>query len=279
MALGDLTTLANVKQWAFPDTAAQALTTNDGVLTRLITQCSQRILAELQRPSLLSQTYTDLCDGFDQSAEYLDNWPVTAVSQVAINGRTIPPAPLPIGAVVTNDYGYRLQPWDGYSPGGPQAVELIGARFSRGRLNVSITYQAGYLVASEMQTVPASPYKITALQPLGPWAGDVGVTYAAGGALVAVTGTPSRGQYNVNAGDYTFAPADANAGALLAYSYTPGPLEDACISWVAERYSYRSRIGQRSASLGGQETTSYDISAIPAYVAAALQPFKKVLPV
>lgn len=270
MALGDLTTIANVKAWLGVDG-----TTTDAILQRMVSQISATIMGELQRPSLISQTYTDLSDGFDSPAEYLDNWPVTAVSQVAVNGQIIPAAPLQIGSNVTNNYGYRLQPWDGYSPGGPQAVELMGARFNRGRLNVSITYIAGYL-ATEVWIVAAS---ITVNALLGLWAQDVGVTYANGTALTKVAGSPAQGQYAATAGVYSFNAADIGQSVTVAYSYVPSALEDACINWVAERFRYRDRIGQRTKSLGGQETMSWDMSAIPGYVVVALQPFKKTLPI
>ncbi len=79
-------------------------------------------------------------------------------------------------------------------------------------------------------------------------------------------------------GTYLFAAEDGGAALRLSYSYVPGALEDACIGWVAERFRYRDHIGQRSKSLGGQETVSYDTSAMPAYLQAQLQPYRKVLP-
>lgn len=270
--LGDLTTLANVKAWL--NITGDA---SDAVLQRLISQCSRTILDELQRSSLISQTYTDVADGMGGSHEFLDNWPVTAVSQVIVDGQVIPEAVQQVGASFAS-VGWRLQPWDGYTPGDPQAVEMIGRCFTRGRLNVSITYTAGYLVSAEAWTIPATPFQVTAKQILGPWAADSGVTYADGTALVAVASSPAQGQYSVSAGVYTFNAADEGQSVLLSYSYTPASLEDTCINWVSERFRYRDRIGQKSKTLGGQETASYDLSDIPAYIKTQLQPFRKVLP-
>jgi hypothetical protein len=64
----------------------------------------------------------------------------------------------------------------------------------------------------------------------------------------------SSGQYAVVNGVYSFAPADAGSTVLLTYGYVPADLASCCMDWAAERYAYRSRIGQHSKSLGGQET-------------------------
>ena len=42
--------------------------------------------------------------------------------------------------------------------------------------------------------------------------------------------------------------------------------------------AYAERVGLQSKSLGGQETVSYRITAVPDFVAAALQPYVSVLP-
>jgi hypothetical protein len=265
MSVGDLTSLANVLPWLNIPAG-----TSDAVLVRLISQCSRSILDYLQRTSVISQSYTDIVDGTGGHCEFLDQWPVTSVTEVTIDGLIVPPS------------FYRVQAWNFYPPGGPQAVELVDRRFPRGRQNVAITYQAGYLVSAEAATVPVSgSFQITAAQILGSWCADSGVTYQDGTALTLVSGPPGAGQYTLVAGSpgvYQFSAADAGAALSLSYSYIPATLEDACINWVAERFRYRDHIGQRSKSLGGQETLSYDLSAIPAYLQAQLQPYRKVLP-
>jgi hypothetical protein len=108
------------------------------------------------------------------------------------------------------------------------------------------------------------------------------VSYASGGSLTAIaSGTPSTGQYvppNLSGDNptlyYQFAAGDATKGVLLNYNYVPAQVEQACIETVGERYRYKSRIGQKSQTLGGQETSSYDISGLTMAVMEMLEPFK-----
>jgi hypothetical protein len=95
--------------------------------------------------------------------------------------------------------------------------------------------------------------------------------------LTAVAGTPAVGQYAVSEGTYTFSAADAGAAVALTYGYVPADLCFAAMDWVAELYSYRGRIGQQSKSLGGQETMSFIVKDVPAMVASALQPYRRVV--
>lgn len=272
--LGDLTTLSNVKAWLGVNSDG-----TDAVLRRLISQCSRAILDYIQRPPLISQSFTDVTDGTGGSHEFLDNWPVTAITQVQIDGDIVPQSMLLTG-LDNQSCGWRLQPWDGCSAGAPQALELVGRIYNRGRLNVAITYTAGYLVQAEAQTAPSSGL-VTVSQLLGPWSADNGVVYANGTPLTPVSSAPTQGQYlapTVTPGQYQFSPADAGAQVLISYSYTPAALEDACINLTAERFRYRDRIGQLSKTLGGQETAAYSLTAIPSYIDQALQPYKKTLP-
>lgn len=275
MATGDLTTLANVKTFLALGTS----TADDATLTRFVHEHSRAILDYLQRPSLVSTAFQEMRDGKGTSSAFLPNWPVTSVQSVVIDGKFQPPAPtlngVPIGP------GFFLEPWDGCSAGGPQKLSIIGGRcgFSVGCMNILIAYTAGYLVSAEAQTVPdAAPYQLTALQDLGPWSADGGVAYANGTQFVTVPSAPGQGQYSVAAGVYTFNAADAGQAVILAYSYTPATVEDACISWIAERYKYRGRIGVRSKAIGDGQTESYDLSDVPAYIKTQLQQYRKVLP-
>lgn len=78
----------------------------------------------------------------------------------------------------------------------------------------------------EAHTVPASPgpYTVTITPPSGSWTQDTGVIYdggsSAGKALTAVSNSPTRGQYAVSGGVYTFASADAGAALSISYVYT-----------------------------------------------------------
>ena len=268
----DLTTLAVVQDWLSANGTSPGNT--DTVLSRLITTCSASILSYLQRASLLSQTYTDTFSGNGGRKYFLNQWPVTSVQSVTVDGRAVLQSPDGI------EPGWVLDTWNGYPPGSEQAVTLIGGYcFNRGRANVSITYTAGYLVSNEAAVVPATPYQVTVAQPLGNWTQDAGVTYANGTPLVEVASAPTVGQYSVAAGGvYTFAAADITSAVLISYSYVPASVDDACMNLVSERYRYRARIGMRSQSIGGQTTTSYDISDVPAYIKMQLQNFRSVLP-
>lgn len=127
MAAGDLTTLANVKSWFSPPLTA---TTDDALLTRLITAASQFIQTWLGQ-QLAVQTYTETRDGKGGQKLALTNIPVTALSSLTIDGLAIPPAP------------------DALSPGyafSPTMLYLRGYTFTPGFQNVSVTYTAGYAV-------------------------------------------------------------------------------------------------------------------------------------
>ncbi|MGH6842823.1 MAG: phage head-tail connector protein, partial [Methylocella sp.] len=147
-----------------------------------------------------------------------------------------------------------------------------------GLQNVVISYNAGYQITSESAVIPATlPYNVTAKSPYGDWASDVGVVYSNGGPLAAVTGTPAAGQYDVVNGVYSFAQADAGSTILLTYGYVPADLASCCMDWAAERYAYRSRIGQNSKSLGGHETMAFIVKDIPGFAASVLSPYRRVV--
>ena len=265
----NLTTLANVKSWSGVTT-----TNDDALLNRLIGSASRIILSYIERPSLFKTQYADVFDGVGQRSQMLRNWPVLSVSSVLIGSQVITPSP------GYPQSGYLLDPSNGIPPGSPQRLSLNGYSFGHGGPGaVSVTYTAGFVVQNEPWTVPANPYQVTVNAPYGSWAVDAGVTYANGTALSLVSGTPNVGQYAVNAGVYTFAAADSNAAVLISYSYIPADIEDACITMVGERYSYKSRIGYVSKSLGGQETVTFSQKNMPDYIATALQPYKSYIPV
>lgn len=271
MAASDLCTLAQVKE--FLDIGAA--TTSDALLARMITAASQSVLSYLQRPTFLSRAYTDSPTPSGGGSLYLSNWPVTAVSSVVVDGSLI-------NASDGDSVGYVLDAWDGYGPGQQQAIIYVGGAFAA-RSRPSVAYTAGYLVAGEAHTVPATPYKVTVDAPQGAWAADGGVTTSAGVALAKVTGTPATGQYALTStpGEYLFAAADTADAVLISYSYIPADVADAVISLVAERFKMKSRIGIKAKSMnaGVGETVSYDRSALPDYIKAALRPYRKVLPI
>lgn len=267
MAVIDLTSLAALKAWQAPPVLSS---TDDLLLARLITAASSFILNYLQRPMLLSRSYSEARDGDGGRSLVLRQWPVTAIAAVAIDGIGLAPA-------ADGTAGWLLDPWDGWSAGRPQRLLLRGGRFARGVQNVSVDYVAGYLVASEAQTIPASPgpYRV---MPDRVWAADGGVRYAAGGALTPVAADPAPGQYVAPAGlggAYSFSASDAGAPVLLSYSYVPDDLQQACIALVSLRYAERARIGQVSKSLAG-EVVAFTQKDMQPDVEAALQPYRRV---
>lgn len=123
----------------------------------------------------------------------------------------------------------------------------------------------------------AGPYALNVTAPFGPWASDYGVSYGNGTPLVAVAAGATAGQYSSAAGLYSFAAADAGAAVLVSYGYIPAAINNACIEWVAERYRYRTRIGQNAQTVQGQQTASYSLKDMPDFVRVSLDPYRAVV--
>jgi hypothetical protein len=265
----NLTSLANAKAWLGLTTDA-----TDPMIIRLIAGSSRAILGKINRPSVISRTYTEKYSGTGNQRFMLRNWPVTAVQSLSIDGvAAVACTTPPLGA------GFQFDAWDGYCPGGMSMIGINSSFFTRGFQNVLVTYTAGYLIANEAAVIPATPFQVTALAPQGIFAADVGVTKA-GAAMTAVATSPATGQYSVSAaGVYTFAAADTGSAVLISYSFIPADLEMACFELVGEAYRYRDHIGQASKSLGGQETVSYTRAIMSDYVQGLLQPYTSVIPV
>lgn len=277
MAASDLATLADVKTWLSGSSGIG--TSDDALLARLITDISGAIAAHLGRASLTPHAFTDRLDGNGKTRLFLRRYPVLAVSSLVIGHHSIPAAPAPGADEPPCQNGYLLEPWDGLPPGRLQALDVFGTRFHQGRQNVVVAYSAGYAVTGEAATVPAAPgpYAVVPAAPFGPWASDLGVTCANGTASIPVTGSPGAGQYNVTNGVYTFAAADAGSTLLLSYGFIPGAINNSCVEWVAERYRYRTRIGQNAQTIQGQQTASYSLKDMPDFVRASLDPFRSVI--
>jgi hypothetical protein len=276
MAASDLAVLADVKTWLSGSSGIGS--SDDTLLARLITDVSGAIAAYLGRPSLTPYAYSERLDGKGKTRMFLRNYPALKVTSLAIDNVALPPAPAP-GPGAPFGRGYLLEPWDGLPPGRPQALDLFHATFRRGRQNVAISYSAGYAVESESAAVPSAPgpYTVGAAAPFGPWASDLGVTYNNDTPLVAVAGLPGAGEYNVAGGSYTFAAADAGAAVLISYGFIPAAINNACIEWVAERYRYRTRIGQSAQTVQGQLTSAYSLKDMPDFVRASLDPYRSVV--
>lgn len=299
MAASDLAQLADVKAWLAGSSGIGA--GDDALIARLITDISGAIYAYLARPSLIPRVVTERYDGAGKRRLYLRQYPVVVIGSVVVNDVSVPAAANPVAGASWPLSGYLLEPCDGAPPGKIQALDLFGdcslgqSAFHRGRQNVVVSYTAGYQVTGEAATVPNAPgpYAIALLTPYGPWASDAGVTYANGTALTKVSGAPAQGQYQVvvtNNPDasppnwsvaYTFSSADAGASVLISYGFVPATINNACIEWAAERYRYRTRIGQSAQTVAGQQTASYSLSGrrapgMPDFIAMSLDPYRAV---
>ena len=216
-------------------------------------------------------------DGSGGNILVLKEWPVLSVTSVVVDGITIPQA-------TQQSPGWILDAWNGVPPGRMQALRLRGYSFgsalpgARNVASVQMTYQAGYQIASERQIVTAG--EASAAAPFGPWATDAGVTYANGTALTQVASAPTTGQYalDAEAGTYDFAAGDDGAAILISYGFVPYDLADACIELVSERYKYAQRVGEKTHSLGGNETVSFDTTRFTPLVTQLLQPYRNVPP-
>jgi hypothetical protein len=227
----------------------------------------------------------------------LPDYPVTSITSIQAGSVIVPRSVLPlaqgqtpVAGVNYGCWGYRFIPWAGQLPGSPAIIQLTNGIWWMGSQNIEAIYQAGYLISNESWTVPTTPFQVTVFQPNGICSKDNGVTYANGTALTAVAANPTAGQYvppaDANPGLYTFSAADAGASVLISYSYVPADLTEACNQMIAERLSYRSRIGVMSQSLAGQETIRYmrgglnygPLAGLPPEVAELAMPYFNVTP-
>ena len=297
-----LSNLTRTKAWL----GLTANTNADLLVGMLMSSVSAQIMAYLERPSFVSTQYTDTVDGQGNTVQFLQNWPVTAVTSVMIDGQNIsyiPNQDAPFAPVMGfSSYGYTWRAWDQTVPGNPGAIQLLGsALFNTGYQNVIIQYTAGY-AWSETGTLGAAPsltqgtnnstlpFNVQLGMPLGIPIADGGVYYLSGGVLgsrltyVPWTGIPTilaQGTYTIDpttAGSYYLSAADAMQSFQVDYSFVPYAVEQAMWEWINEIYARKSRPGIKSKSLASQETMSYDTSAVPSYVAMALQPFMSVIP-
>jgi hypothetical protein len=275
MAQYDLCQLGDVKTWL-----GRMDTNSDAVLAALITRTSRQIYSYLQRSSILPRTVIELRDGTGGTAMTLRQWPVISFASLTMGNYGIPQRTNPCGP------GWVLEQWDGTPPGRAQTLSLQGYSFGisvpgiTNSQNVEFVYEAGYQTTSEPQTVANG--SATVLAPYGAWASDTGVNYADGTPLIAVTGAPAVGQYQVTPGEpgsYTFNSGDNGANILISYGFIPADLADACIELVGERFKYAQRIGETSHSLGGNETVSFNATRFTPLITALLQPYRNVVPV
>lgn len=117
-----LTTLAKVKQYG-QITEFES----DTLLVRMIDAASTAIEQYCSR-TFLSQQYTEVRDGTGQRKLSMRHFPVTDVTSVSINGKTIQRRTSPLGIGYTYD---------------DLSIKLSGYTFDNGMDNVEVVYTAG----------------------------------------------------------------------------------------------------------------------------------------
>lgn len=262
-ATGNLTVPSSVALW-LPNISSP----QPGVIPQLIQSMSGLILQELNRGPIYSHIYTRTFDGLGNMQIVLPDYPVTEIISVQVGQTLIPPSILPASGSQQPQgsnpgYGYRFVPWSRNLPGENAVLDFVGGFFPLGTQNIIVTYKAGYSAVTAPTAIPDTPYQIPAQQQRGIWCADNGVTYNDGTPLTAVIFpiVPAHGQYNPpladNGGLYTFSVDDIGVEVIITSSFVPAVLTEACNQMIAERLSYRNRVGEISKSLGGQETIRY----------------------
>lgn len=133
--MGDLTTLANVRQYLRGDFLDPAYTVFDVELARLITVISADVRRRTDRRlDVPAASITERRHGNGRTRMLLNEYPVASVTSVTVDGEVIPAQP------DAESDGWFL---DG------DVVEIVGYEFTAGRGNVSIVYTTGWA------TVPA----------------------------------------------------------------------------------------------------------------------------
>lgn len=132
MATGDLTTLAKVRTHLDLEVA---FTTDDALLTQLVTAMSTWLKGQLGGRDIYSTTYTEYFSGCGETTLLPKQYPVTAVSALTIDGEVVPVRP------TWDDVGYVIVD--------QIAIKLVGYTAGYGVSNVTLAYTAGYAAIPE----------------------------------------------------------------------------------------------------------------------------------
>ena len=127
MAFGDFTTLSDVKAW-LQNGQSSFPTTDDALLSRLITAASQYIQTWLNRQIPLAD-YVEVRDGTGGHRLQFGCFPVVTVQSLTVDGQTI------LQAASSCAAGYSFS---------TSQLSVRGYKFCRGAQNVVIAYTAGY---------------------------------------------------------------------------------------------------------------------------------------
>lgn len=247
-----LTTLQAVKDWLDITIAV-----SDSQLTRLIDSASRFIFNYLQRDTFKTVDHSDYTfQGNGKDRWMLPYWPVISVASVGITGTNIPVSE-------AQNYGKRGPGFQvqKISPNvdGPAEILLWGYQFIY-RAPCIVSFTSGYQTTETDVLAKASPSDTTILvapSTSGQWISNIGVTLD-GVAATEVDGTPTAGEYSVDAwGTYTFSADDNGKTAVFTYNYCPWDVAFACTQLIGEWWRRKDRIGVLSKTLGGQETITF----------------------
>jgi hypothetical protein len=242
---GDLTTLERVREWLAPGQGTLA-TTNDSMISRLISSASAFVINELNRNIAVTE-YDEWYDSGGLNFVNLRQWPIQTVAAVQFE------------SIVITDEATGVPPLNGWRLMPPSRLMVTNYRFPRGRSTVRVQYTAGYQTNDEAHTVPATPWQVPTYLT---WLSDLGVTLEDGTPLVAVSGTPGPGEYSVTAGVYLFDAAQEDAVVLISYSSVPADIDQCVVEMVGERFKMRDRIGVRSKTLPNGESVVFELKAL-----------------
>lgn len=293
----DMCLLQDVKNWIFGNPADNNWPVqSDAFLSFEITAASRGIMRYLTRSTLLARQINEVRSGVGGASLMLREWPVLGdITSLNINGISVNKRGPLAGPNIGTPGGWVIQnPWDGVDAGTPAILISTAVPFYEGGANIAITYNAGYAVQAEPAAVPAATaFTVVPQQPFGRFAQNFLVTYANGTPMTPVISNPGVGQYippplppssSVTSDSYvpkyTFSSADANAGVLLTYSFTPAEVQQCAAKWVGEWWAYKSRPGERSKSgPAGGGSSSYDLTDMPQDIKMMLLPYQSVVPI
>lgn len=219
-----------------------SLPTNDTWISKAITQVSRAVQTYLKR-TMVPEVVQDLLDFQSQPFRrrgllnmpelQLTRWPVIgviSVSQLQSDATTL---------ALVEGTDFRVN----YETGTLLRLNVSGQSALWETLPLTVLYMAGYgAKVTEVQPVPATPYKVTVAQSAAFSCGQ-SVSYANGTKLTRVNASPIAGQYSVASGVYTFAAADLTQSMTFVYGVKalPEDLIEVCLRLVNARYRAKDR--------------------------------------
>ena len=149
----DFVTLSQLKTWI--ESMSMDPSPDDGVLALIITAVSQDMLTRMSRTTIFNVDYQEWYDGSGSATLPIDQWPITAVNTLKVNGVILQPSSdhLQPGYIVSRDKKFiqlvgagGLVPGFGFGGGGISASfsRRCGNVFTQGIGNVYVDYNAGF---------------------------------------------------------------------------------------------------------------------------------------